>query len=115
MANVYIEARPKGRPDGSPIDDYVVEDHADHVLATFKTQHEAIHTGLLLPIWKRLPGEGCRVYRLQTDDGERVIGRLVSPAWIAESDANDAPGARCRTAAPFSNSTAGFNCAAPGS
>jgi hypothetical protein len=43
MANVYIEARSKGRPDGSPIDDYVVEDHADHVLATFKTQHEAIH------------------------------------------------------------------------
>jgi hypothetical protein len=42
MANVYIEARPKGRPEGSAIDDYVVEDHADHVLATFKTQREAI-------------------------------------------------------------------------
>jgi hypothetical protein len=42
MANVYIEARPKGRPEGSPIEDYVVEDHADHVLATFKTQREAI-------------------------------------------------------------------------
>jgi hypothetical protein len=25
-----------------PIDDYVVEDHADHILATFKTQREAI-------------------------------------------------------------------------
>jgi hypothetical protein len=33
MANVYIEPRPKGRPEGDPIDDYVVEDHADHVLA----------------------------------------------------------------------------------
>ena len=42
MANVYIEARPKGRPDGSPIDDYVVEDHADHVLATLPTHREAI-------------------------------------------------------------------------
>ena len=42
MANVYIEARPKGRPEGSHIDDYVVEDHADHVLRTFKTQREAI-------------------------------------------------------------------------
>jgi hypothetical protein len=42
MANVYIEPRPKGRPEGDPIDDYVVEDHADHVLATFKTQPEAI-------------------------------------------------------------------------
>jgi hypothetical protein len=40
MANVYIEARPKGRLEA--IQDYVVEDHADHVLGTFKTQKEAI-------------------------------------------------------------------------
>jgi predicted RNA methylase len=44
-----------------------------------------IVTGLLLPIWRRLPDEGCRVYRLATDDGERIIGRQVSPAWIAAS------------------------------
>jgi hypothetical protein len=42
MANVYIEARPKGRPEGSSIDDYVVEDRADHVLGTFLTQGAAI-------------------------------------------------------------------------
>ena len=42
MPNVYVEARPKGRPEGSAIEDYVVEDHADHVVATFKTQQEAI-------------------------------------------------------------------------
>src|SRR3954464_13630448 len=42
MANVYVEPRPKGRPEGSPIEDYVVEDRADHPLATFGTQHEAI-------------------------------------------------------------------------
>ncbi len=41
-ANVYVEARPKGRPEGNRIDDYVVEDHADHVLGTFRTQREAI-------------------------------------------------------------------------
>ncbi|MGB5083282.1 MAG: strawberry notch family protein [Methylocystis silviterrae] len=40
-----------------------------------------IVAGLLLPIWKRLPNESTRVYRLQTDAGERIIGRKVSPAW----------------------------------
>jgi hypothetical protein len=57
----------------------------------FTTSTFHIVTGLLLPIWRRLPADGCRVYRLQTDDGERVIGRLVSPAWVAEAVETDAP------------------------
>ena len=58
MPNVYIEARPKGRQEGSPIDDYVVEDHADHVLATFKTQREAID-------WSRKHGHAPLVARVR--------------------------------------------------
>lgn len=50
-----------------------------------------IVAGLLLPIWKRLPNESSRVYRLQTDDGERVVGRRVSPAWAAGALATGAP------------------------
>ena len=42
MANVFVEPRPKGRPEGSAITDFVVEDHADSVLHTSKTQHEAV-------------------------------------------------------------------------
>ncbi|MET4036377.1 MULTISPECIES: strawberry notch-like NTP hydrolase domain-containing protein [unclassified Bradyrhizobium] len=50
-----------------------------------------IVAGLLLPIWKRLPNESTRVYRLQTDTGERVIGRKVSTTWVANALAADAP------------------------
>ncbi len=50
-----------------------------------------IVTGLLLPIWRRLPQDGCRVYRLQTDDGERVIGRRVPADWVAQAIGAEAP------------------------
>ena len=49
-----------------------------------------IVAGLLLPIWKQLPQDETRVYRLQTDAGERLIGRRVSPAWVATTLAQGA-------------------------
>jgi hypothetical protein len=49
----------------------------------FSTTEFHVITGLLLPIWDRLPAESMRVYRLQTDDGERVIGRLVTPEALS--------------------------------
>jgi hypothetical protein len=42
-----------------------------------------IITGLLLPIWDRLPSRNMRVYRFETDNGERVIGRLVAPEELS--------------------------------
>jgi len=50
-----------------------------------------IVAGLLLPIWKQLPQDETRVYRLQTDDGQRIIGRRVSPAWVSSTLAAEAP------------------------
>ncbi len=54
-------------------------------LPTYTESDLYIVTGLLLPIWKRLPNEHCRVNRLQTDSGERIIGRPVSLGWVASA------------------------------
>ena len=45
-------------------------------------------TGLLLPVWRHLPDTNLRVVRLQTDDGERIIGRVVAPDALAEVERN---------------------------
>jgi hypothetical protein len=48
----------------------------------FATSIFHIVTGLLLPIWRRLPDDDCRVYRIQTDAGERIIGRHIATALV---------------------------------
>jgi hypothetical protein len=48
-------------------------------------------TGLLLPIWKRLPVKNPRVYRFETDEGERVIGRLIPQECLDEFTPPDKP------------------------
>ncbi|BBB14266.1 strawberry notch family protein [Sphingopyxis sp. FD7] len=57
----------------------------------FDTSELHIVTGLLLPIWKRLPEDSTRVYRLRTDDGTTIVGRRVSPAWAVNAVSADAP------------------------
>ncbi|MGE4304596.1 MAG: strawberry notch C-terminal domain-containing protein, partial [Novosphingobium sp.] len=57
----------------------------------FDTSELHVVTGLLLPIWKQLPEESTRVYRLRTDDGATIVGRRVSPAWAANATSADAP------------------------
>src|SRR3546814_18472910 len=49
-------------------------------LPTHETSTLPMVSGLLLPIWRRLPDESTRVSRRQSDDGERLIGRRASPA-----------------------------------
>jgi len=65
MAVVYVEARPKGRPEGSAIMDYVVEDHADHVLWTAPTQHLAIQ-------WAKVNGHRPHVARVRHLNNKRI-------------------------------------------
>ena len=44
----------------------------------FTTSKFTMIAGLLLPIWDRLPTDNMRIYRLETADKERIIGRLVT-------------------------------------
>jgi hypothetical protein len=65
MAVVYVEARPKGRPEGSPIQDYVVEDAADRVLHISRTQQEAI-------TWAKGNGHTPYVARVRHLNNKRI-------------------------------------------
>jgi hypothetical protein len=50
----------------------------------FISRDEHLVTGTILPIWDRLKGNP-RVVRLQTDDGERLIGRVIPMSSVAET------------------------------
>ena len=42
-------------------------------------------TGLLLPIWNRLPSEDMRVRRTTTDDGEPMVGRMLTMGEVSRT------------------------------
>ena len=58
MTTVFIEARPKGRLEGSPIEDFVVEEKGDRILKTLRTQEEAI-------IWAKGAGHSPHIARVR--------------------------------------------------
>jgi hypothetical protein len=47
------------------------------------TERVHLATGLLLPVWKRLPGDHVRVTRLVSEDGQSIIGREVLDVDLA--------------------------------
>jgi hypothetical protein len=65
MTTVFIEARPKGRPEGSAIEDYVVEERGDRVLKTFRTQEEAI-------TWAKSEGHSPHVARVRHLNDKKI-------------------------------------------
>ena len=65
MTVVYIEPRPKGRSEGSPITDYVVEDEGDRVLHTTSTQDAAI-------AWANSHGHSAHVARVRHLNDKKI-------------------------------------------
>lgn len=43
-----------------------------------------IATGLLLPVWNRLPDDDVRVWRITDAEGQSVLGRMISPAGFTK-------------------------------
>ena len=39
-------------------------------------------SGLLLPLWKHIDTDSIKVWRMQTDDGQQLLGRVVHPEQI---------------------------------
>jgi hypothetical protein len=79
MPNVHVEARPKGRPEGSAIDDYVGEEHADHVLAPSKhSRRQSTGPGRM----DTPRGRACAAPDRQKETGPLAGG--VSVTFLAE-------------------------------
>jgi len=56
--------------------DAEVEEVSNHI----DVQTVNIATGLLLPVWDKLPDDDVRVWRIADGEGNSVLGRIVSPA-----------------------------------
>ncbi len=57
-------------------------------LPEYKDGHFNLVTGTLLPIWDKLPKDTPRVRRMTTDEGEVLLGRLLSDTEINTFRAN---------------------------
>lgn len=49
----------------------------------WRTRRLTLATGLLLPIWGRLPAKGCSVRRVRAPDGRRWLGRVLDEIQAA--------------------------------
>lgn len=50
-----------------------------------EVRKEHLISGTLLPVWDRLPDETPKIARVQTDEGEVILGRRIAPAHLAKT------------------------------
>ena len=79
------------------------------VLPKTETTTSSMLVGVILPIWDRVTGSET-IYRLQTDDGEQLLGRLLGPEAAKQTLKNlglDSATAKLSTAELFAAIQAG--------
>ena len=54
-------------------------------LPEYRKENLHLISGVVLPIWDKLPTENVRIYRVLTSDGEMLIGRVVAENMIDET------------------------------
>ncbi|SMF61184.1 strawberry notch-like NTP hydrolase domain-containing protein [Allosphingosinicella indica] len=57
---------------------------AEAIAATPRTEVLHLATGLLLPVWDKLPEDHLQVIRIAADDGRSLLGRAVPEAALAQ-------------------------------
>ena len=68
-----------------PADEAIWRALWEHETASLLTHRESrfwLAAGLLLPVWDRLPAENMRVRRLDTDDGDALIGCMLDAEQV---------------------------------
>ena len=60
------------------------QDEFDEMQDKIKTSTLYLVTGLLLPVWDRLPDDHVQVWRLNTDDGQSFLGRIVPAPLVSK-------------------------------
>mgnify|MGYP006912545673 CR=1 FL=1 len=50
--------------------------------AKLEVETISVATGLLLPVWHKLPADDVRVWRIADGTGETLLGRIVMPAQV---------------------------------
>jgi hypothetical protein len=55
--------------------------------AKLEVETISVATGLLLPVWHKLPADDVRVWRIGDASGEALLGRIVMPAQVEKLEA----------------------------
>jgi hypothetical protein len=63
------------------------EEEVAAATAALDVETISLATGLLLPVWHKLPADDVRVWRIAEASGEALLGRIVMPAAVEKLEA----------------------------